>query len=1709
MVTDLNATEQINTVQYRYFTSDDFYTSRTNTVTVKGKLGYPELPFRENMVFKIPEKTTAFNMVANFDDCASGHYSIRWRIKLLDNFTVAKGFHFTANVAYDAEADINGTLDVFMLESKLKVLAINQRYDLVLEETLIVQPHTGSAHVQVVLCNMDNETQGCNSGFIIERVEIRPMSLVLRHEENDVSKFVLNKSTIPFHVIQPMEYQRSAEDAPESTPITRLVSSKSSHFLASLALSRDIAHITVWNMDAENGPNGRAVAIIRLKGISDIPVGLAISANGDQIAVYQEPNIGQWAEGTDIEPAKLPFTLFHNPLVRSPEFAVKLNESGTPQGPNSVPRLEEFKWEPNPLKEFIGYGGFLPGPQASSRGKGESNGISTRGNSESTNARVDTTPLNSIFVACNGLYLDVFEISAERKWTQMHSIGLADLTPTISRRLTCKMMMESISNNTFMWLEDDGICCTVWDLHRGTNISYISADENGFMGRETRYSKMAMSPSESIVALATTNGTLTTYFANSGASIDNRTFPGFKIEHIGFHGQDSQLFVVLRNSESAVLSARILDSLELRSEIAVNQVPIPTIGSTILAFFNTSGFHGKGLICEAFESKINCYISYQPTSSKIDKSNENVYEASPEDSVSESLLYDNLQYRIQVDYHREHLPEGLHARYWIHHIKVLEEDIPSKSAKPIFSFVPEPWMRSLTTKAVDPSKLMSAYYLPDGTRFAVVGMQTLQIWMLPTGHDHKCNLQFIWSKPKDEESLKKIHPNKRERAGEYYYDILKTTIHMDVGTGNTVAEIIVDDDKRRVEIVSIPGPEYKGDDTWASGTIGSRYAIEHCFRSIHLLAAAYDYSKSESNKALTSRKNPAFTFDCHAEAIIQFTSVHLNRQLPASVVLLEPRSHPQDSSKSNEGFMHSIMHKKPGLSVTQYGASVGKQCGVVTLLTTLLDQKYLHKTNHDFIMGLLVAEDGFWIPSDDGQLNPIKRAIDLGNRALIEAFIKYAIKYARVRHPAYLMPVVQCLEELTDQHPDLVAYMFKMTSYVPAHNHGYLSAHIMVANPRYKTLLKSILKLFSRTKVEKSNNLDDYHRPVFSLRSQLPLRTAFNIHDVETYITKKQIFRFPEAVDEETKQSQSKFTHKVYVCPYPKLSTYGPNKPWYTGSRSGKSPFTVIAGGDFFEYPAMQATLRFKWQKYATLYWFIRFFFVLMFVIFMVGVTTAQVTVSTIPTPLQLVDPNMDWSDQIGKRYLKNWRWVFYTALANAFILLAYEFVQFMDGPKKYFRSPYNYMELTTYFLNVAGCAIFLSQKPGSDPQGPNQIVPLSFGILAIYLNLLFELRVLKPLGIVVNIILNIARGIVWFFMVLTLFLVSFTLALQHLLHTRQYRQNCLTEDRKGCGPPDYPGDYPENFFEALTDTYFFLAGRYDPVSKSLDFGSPSFRIMMLMFFMFTAILLLNILIALMNDGFELSKKQGEVAWHKQLSEVIAEVERFLMPKKYHKKSDYFPSYIYYYASAQEAENYVSGHKISNKSKLSPEGKYLVDNMNEIYTNVSGEQHAQSKKLDALKAKNLKLEEALEAQDIKLLSALMDLNYIANIVDGTGNAPAEAASRPDPANESMQPSRSTTFESDHQSASPPHNATPEGATPVGGMIASVTRIETEPTSTSIARRPTTTLSPRRQNAMDSAPLTTVNQDPGPASTSITRRPTAGRGHRRKYSMESAPLSFES
>ncbi|KAI1314630.1 hypothetical protein EDD11_001929 [Mortierella claussenii] len=403
---------------------------------------------------------------------------------------------------------------------------------------------------------------------------------------------------------------------------------------------------------------------------------------------------------------------------------------------------------------------------------------------------------------------------------------------------------------------------------------------------------------------------------------------------------------------------------------------------------------------------------------------------------------------------------------------------------------------------------------------------------------------------------------KSGRVRDYYLDSTSTVIYMDMSNGNTVAEIKMND-KSRKKMVSLPGPR----------TVGARYAILYCFRSIHLLAAAYAFSNRESKKSTRDRSLVSLTYEDHAEAILRFTREDINRMM--SIKVYSPRkrggsSAPRESNstqtKNIPGCGHSNRNAEereivprehndrdnsdlpleeirpvrdgnnksfgsmPGVvvggdNVTIHGnankhddddtddhvrhiilvkdisvdnkrvasGNNSKPAEVVTVLTLLLDHPYLQGTNHIFVEGLLNSGNGDWIPYDNKSLNPIKRAIGARNGQLVEAFIEYCIKNAKKYHPAYFMPAVQCLNELSDRYPILLADMFRKASYVPVHNHAYVSSHAVIANPQHGSQLMWNLKFWNRfmgRKWEKFNAINGYEKPVFSLRSQLPFRAS-------------------------------------------------------------------------------------------------------------------------------------------------------------------------------------------------------------------------------------------------------------------------------------------------------------------------------------------------------------------------------------------------------------------------------------------------------------------------------------------------------------------------------------------------------------------------------------------------------------------------------------------
>ncbi|KAF9355058.1 hypothetical protein BGX26_007021 [Mortierella sp. AD094] len=875
---------------------------------------------------------------------STGHYIVRWRVKVTKDFSIPNGLHFAVNVLYDTEPDITGSLNVILLPHKLNVLVKERWYDLVLEEKSTIPPHVGKARVQLVLQNNENIDRVDYSGFTVDHVEIRPVAL-------------------------PVEGQASV----------------------------------VLNM------------------------------------------------------------------------GVELDPSSDPGTTSDIITLQEAQLEHELLYTFIGFGEFLPETRKSDW---EMNNMPGSEN-------------NTFFVTCNGLHLDVFEISSEKKWMHMHTITLSGLLPTLSRWITCKLMMESITSNMLMWLEGGGHSCTIWNPLTGSNINHISGIENAsfegtiFCG----HSRMAISPHESIVALASVDGSLTTYFANTGIAISSRKFPGYKIEYVGFHDQDDQLLVILRDSTTFESSATILDTLQLMSEVTINQIPIPTIGSTILAFFCIKGFWGRGMICEADATRINFYESYRPKSSKVNKNSLTVIKAETEKVVYESRIDVNIQYRLKPGIRRELLPKGDGVSHWILHVEVAEE-----------------------------------------------------------------------------------------------------------------------------------------------------------------------------NLALRTQR----------------------------------------------------------------------------------------RANHAFAEGLLNTANGDWIPRDNRPLNPIKHAIEARNGRLVEVFIEYCIKNAKKFHPSYLVPVVRCLNELSDRYPTMLTGIFKKASYVQSRN-----SSIAISS----NIHGSIKPL----------------KPVFSLQSQLPLQAlnTCDISRIKISVQGRRDDKFPSGTQ----------------------ATHSP-RPYDLQSHDPTFRFFVASFDLIWSYKVRHSPRSFA--PHNSISWTRTLIYLIMYKFILKGeavVKCHDFTLEMLDSPAISALIEYKWNT-IGRKY---WMTRFFFQCCYYLLVLSVILLQVYGN---YNKAMYHVfiVDLAAFGLPLVGSTnqLFIhSNKLSGDTPQDGYALLFSFSVLFMALQFLFELRVNSNVCQFATIIISIFGKIRMFFFIMAGSIIAFSIAILHMLRSCQF-ETCVTPTT----------DFQSHFYKAVSSTIFIIFTR-------------------------------------------------------------------------------------------------------------------------------------------------------------------------------------------------------------------------------------------------------------------------------------------------------------
>ncbi|RUP42946.1 hypothetical protein BC936DRAFT_137854 [Jimgerdemannia flammicorona] len=248
------------------------------------------------------------------------------------------------------------------------------------------------------------------------------------------------------------------------------------------------------------------------------------------------------------------------------------------------------------------------------------------------------------------------------------------------------------------------------------------------------------------------------------------------------------------------------------------------------------------------------------------------------------------------------------------------------------------------------------------------------------------------------------------------------------------------------------------------------------------------------------------------------------------------------------------------------------------------------------------------------------------------------------------------------------------------------------------------------------------------------------------------------------------------------------------------------------------------------------------------------------------------------------------TVVLTAFFLLQ-EARQMVGSAANYLRSPFNYIDWLAFsFLFASALMIIRHLMP------PTWL--LSVGVIFMWLNLIMELRVFSGFGIMIASVLETVSKARW----LLLLLAFVNLGFSHCLFLLFSHSTEITPD------DDNASNNFETFGTSVVSILFLLTG--DPGNFGGLTSVPVY-ILRILFSLLTAILLLNVLIALLNNVYTDTTKIGERVWLRQKAQWIAEVEVYWMLPSWRQKEDWFPDYIYYEADLKEYTKWHEEHKIS------------------------------------------------------------------------------------------------------------------------------------------------------------------------------------------------------
>ncbi|KAF9578285.1 hypothetical protein BGW38_006004, partial [Lunasporangiospora selenospora] len=240
--------------------------------------------------------------------------------------------------------------------------------------------------------------------------------------------------------------------------------------------------------------------------------------------------------------------------------------------------------------------------------------------------------------------------------------------------------------------------------------------------------------------------------------------------------------------------------------------------------------------------------------------------------------------------------------------------------------------------------------------------------------------------------------------------------------------------------------------------------------------------------------------------------------------------------------------------------------------------------------------------------------------------------------------------------------------------------------------------------------------------------------------------------------------------------------------------------------------------------------------------------------------------------------------------------------------SPYNTLDLITYAYPLI-TSIRQILNTTNDNTGATT-ADFSFSVVFVFLHLLAELRVSGTMCKYITIMFGIFNEIKVFSMVLATSTIFFTIAIIHTVHGRVGTPVNMGDSRS----PDNSA-IPDNLLGAISTVYLMMGGRFDPLNSEMyvegegetesTYKNAPLVIMVMVYFTFSSILMLNVLIALINNAFIKADDSWEQVWleNKLRYVEIAENMSYHIPG-FRETFNWFPKEIYYTATPYQVKQY-------------------------------------------------------------------------------------------------------------------------------------------------------------------------------------------------------------